>query len=141
VNGLSLSYEWHDNDLISLIVKVSNGSFAGAAQVYVMPEAPEDLARQIGKGPYNPGESCELALGNFDPECAGGGAKLRIVPLDKQGHLACTVSLHDGHPGSGLQEQVTCVFLTQPAMLDEFVGQLLRFKTEYGHEAVFQMAT
>ncbi len=140
MHGLTLKYEWHDDDVLSLIVQVANGVFSGAAQLYSSPDGPADWAKEIGRGPHELGASCEVSLGNFNPTYADGGVKMRLEPMDQQGHIACTVTLQDGHAGTGKLESVTAVFLTEPTLVDAFVASLSDFKTEYDQEAVLRMA-
>ena len=141
MHGLTITYEWHDQDVLSVLVHVANGAFSGVAQVYVSLDGPSSWAKTIGRGPQGAGASCEVSLGAFDPECAGGGACLKLVPVDRQGHLACSVTLHDRHVGTDNVETLTAILLTEPALVDQFVAELSQFKMEYDHSAVLRMAT
>jgi len=102
--GIKLEIIWLDNDCIELRVRCGNGRFAATIDCYADREVFSTLAESIRGFPSSSNDRREVELGTFDPNYAGGGARLLLRCADSKGHAVAEVrmrsdpKLSDGRP-------------------------------------------
>ena len=74
--SLRMRYRYHDGDIVEITVSVWNGTFGGAANVYVEHEALSNAAGIIAGFPTSNNDHREVVLGAFGSEWAGGAVAL-----------------------------------------------------------------
>src|ERR1043166_9274647 len=88
-----ISVEFFDDDVVSVWCFGSNGVFAGGISAYGPPNLASQLARAITGFPIDATDRREFEFGSFDPEFAGGGARLQLACLDQVGHAELRLEL------------------------------------------------
>lgn len=133
--GIAIRTVWTDDDLHELRVSAGNGTFAGAANVYVTHEEFDQIAQAIEGFPGSIRDRRVVELGTFDRNIAGGGVRLTLHCVDGIGHAALEVEICSK---SSIQGEGTASFSIpfEPAALDRFVGMLQRLKMDASAEAM-----
>jgi hypothetical protein len=140
-NGIEIEIHWFDDDVIELLVRASNGRFAGMAELYVSHDELPRLADALRGFPASPCDHRELQLGTFDANHAGGGVRLRFWCKDRAGHALVEVSLRtDGRYHFGRPEMAELVIPVEPYAIDRFVQHLGHLEVTCGASARLQGA-
>lgn len=140
--GIEFEVVWFDQDVIEYEVRCSNGSFCGAAKMYL---AHDDLVTAVGDlngFPSNSKDSRHIQLGAFQANVAGGGIEMTCRCLDSAGHAVVLVRLRaDGCKGAGEPQSVSLLIPVEAGSIDSFVTQARSIRDEKGAKAHLQMAS
>jgi hypothetical protein len=141
-NGISFEVTWLDDDVVEMRVRADNGRFAGTADCYCDHEDLARLAEALRGFPASLGDRREFVVGTFDPDYAGGGAKLVLRCSDMVGHVVADVTLRsDGRSSAGHPETTSLSLPIEPAAIDAFVAGLGRIRLDVGVTAHLRQAT
>jgi len=125
--GIKLTKIWADDDMLELRVQICDGRSVFVNQIYVghkhLAEAVLGLDRfkdQVHGGLFN------LRFGEFGPEYASGALDVRMH-FRKQGKVLLRVlaeSEFSDFDGREIASDATLHLLSEPALLDNFVGAI-----------------
>ena len=128
-NGISISVEWWDQDVVVFDFSASNGFFGGQVKVYLGPDALEQIAKDLMGFPRNAKDRREIDLGAFSMTHAGGGIQMSFACLDAACHPAVDVKLRTQDCSAfGELQSVALRIPLEAAAVDNFVNQLRQFK-------------
>ncbi len=138
--GLSIENAWLDDDMLELVLKISNGRFAGQAIFYAALNAPLEFAQHIAGFPTSIADVREYEFGDTNVS-DDGGAKIRLSCKDRTGHIVVQASVYMPRRGSvkGI-ESANIQFETTPSDIDSFVGEIRRWQGGVGEIAVLPLA-
>ncbi|MBC8330220.1 MAG: hypothetical protein ISR76_05215 [Planctomycetes bacterium] len=134
--AIRLEVLYSDNHLVELRIQVANGRFQGQADMYVALDWATQLTGRLRGFPDSVGASREIELGNWKPDCGGGGLRLAIRTTDRAGHLAVDLQLRACPHSQGSEESVQFRAAVDPADIDEFVAELDAMRVKVGDCAV-----
>lgn len=139
-DGITIETIWLDQDMIEVLVSVSNGYFSGIAEIYVGYHELPHMAKALRGYPSSSEDVRRAALGTFDTTYSDGAIAMEFYCRDLQGHCMVKVRLKGGaYRGSDL-ETVLLYIPIEPAGIDAFVAQLETLKIETGATAHLPMA-
>jgi hypothetical protein len=137
---VSLSYRYHDFDVVELKVSAWNGSFGGTACVWVGQGALADAARLLAGFPVSLSDKREVTFGAFGPKSAGGVVTLQFECIDGAGHCQLHVTMEsDYEPRDRFAERVEMLSVFEPAALDQFVEQMRELNSSLTGSAVLTL--
>jgi hypothetical protein len=122
--GLSVSYLWHDSDVLEVQVIAENVDFRGTAAVYVGTGDLHEAAAALSGFPKNQLDKREITLGAFGKHSAGGAVNLRFHCRDLAGHATCTAMIESAYEDQEAAGSATVCVDFDPASLDDFLLQL-----------------
>ncbi len=132
---------WWDQDVISVLVRCSNGCFSGSAYVYLSHTDASEVADAIRGFPRSRTDSREFEIGTFNPSYAAGGLRVRRYCSDIAGHAVAEIKLRgDGCEAMGEMESVEFRMAIEAAGIDSFVTQLEALQSVDGASASLRMA-
>jgi hypothetical protein len=134
--GISVEILWSDENLFDVKVVTWNGSFGGAAKLYVEIGGLDKLASTISGFPKNANDVREIVLGAFGREYAGGAASIRLFCIDRAGHAYVESKVESGEESAGVFQTATLVMPTEPSAIDRFVMQLKNLERDKEGTAV-----
>jgi hypothetical protein len=123
--GLSVSYLWHDSDVLEVQVIAENADFRGTAAVYVGTGDLHEAAATLLGFPKNQGDKREITFGAFGKHSAGGAVHLNFHCRDLAGHATCTAIIESAYGDQEVAGSATVCVDFDPASLDDFLLQLM----------------
>lgn len=103
----------------------SNGYFSGQAQIYATSDDLSALADALIGFPSRPNDCRDFALGTFNVDRAGGGARMHFFCMDAAGHAVVEMKLRgDACRALGEMQSVAFRIPIQAAGVDDFIKQL-----------------
>jgi len=84
--GFQCKVLYRDNDLVKVRISGWNGTFGGAADVYIGAGQLSEIALRLRGFPGNGADVREVMLGTFDSESAGGGVRMKFYCVSAAGH-------------------------------------------------------
>jgi len=128
-NGISISVEWWDEDVVIFDFSASNGMFGGEVKVYLGPDALEQIAKDLTGFPKNANDRREIDLGAFSIVHAGAGVQMRFACVDAACHPVVDVKLRTQECTAFCELQSVALRIPlEAAAVDDFVNQLRQFK-------------
>ena len=128
-SGFNIRVTDVDPDYIRYRVSVSDGQFAGSAEIFGGPELPATIADAMRGFPSSPADTREIVLGSSDPRAAGGWVKIGCNCTDRAGHSMLDFELHDKEE----RPRSVSVFLKVVASeIDDTVDALDHWRPELG---------
>jgi hypothetical protein len=131
--GFDFRILWSDDDMVVLIISAWNGSFGGAAKVYVNLDEMEEGADVLSGFPRTISDQREIAFGSFEPNNAGGGVRMRFYCAGSAGHAFVQATIEaDRHSAttdalrSAPPQTASFLMQVEPAAIDSFVKELHR---------------
>jgi hypothetical protein len=138
---MSFEVIWFDQDLVEIIVRCSNGYFAGTAEIYVSHDQLSELADALHGFPSSVSDIRNIELGTFNPDHADGGLKMRVYCTNSSGNASADIKVRgDGCKKLGEVESVALRMRIEPAAIDSFVQQLKAMNAAIGATAFLAMA-
>lgn len=126
VPGITVTIDWHDEDLLEVGVVAANGRFAGSIWAYGSLAVGPDFADALCGFPASPTDRRFFEIGSLDEGAAEGGARFEFMCFDGAGHAAVLVRLRAArHERYGARAEFFIEI--EAAAVDEFVGELRRF--------------
>jgi len=125
--ALRIEVVWSDEDVAEVRVSAFNGRFAGQVDAYVARGRLTQVATDLEGFPRKAGDSRNVIIGAFGPECAGGAARLRFLCVDPAGHARFDAELEaEAHDTAfeGRRECARVMVRFELAAFDRFVAQL-----------------
>jgi hypothetical protein len=113
-----------DVHLLEVRISAWNGSFGGAADVYVGLDELKETAVKLQKFPLDPSDVRELTFGDFGPKSGGGAVSMRFYCADGAGHTCVDTMVESDYDSSGKSQSVSMAVMIEPAALDSFVKEL-----------------
>jgi hypothetical protein len=138
--GLTVTYLWHDNDVIEVRVKAENEAFRGTADVYVGAGGLLNAAALLAGFPLNNLDKRELVLGAAGKEFAGGFVRLEFYCEDGAGHAAFRATIEGDHDHRESAESAIIRVRFEPAALDAFLPQLGQVEEQRSGSASLMIA-
>jgi len=139
--GISISVEWWDEDVVIFVFSASNGTFCGEVKVYLEPNALEQFAKDLSGFPRDARDQREIDLGAFSIMHAGGGIQMRFACLDAACHPALDVKLRTQECCAfGDLQSVALRIPLEAAAVDDFVNHLRQFRVTPQAMIVLPMA-
>ena len=140
-SGIQLTKVWFDDDMIELQIEVSDGTSVFVNRVYVghsvLAEVVGDL--NVFKDQIH-GGLLDVRFGEFGPEYADGGFQARLH-FSRPDQLCITCRQQSDY-NDFAQKQVageaTMYLKTEPALLDNFIGELRGLSTGNREEAYLE---
>jgi hypothetical protein len=153
--GIQIQTVWRDADVTEILVSAWNGTFGGAARIYVGIGALKEAAEQLRGFPSAPIDTREVTFGQFDlgPVRVGqtemnvlaSGISMRFRCLDGAGHAHLDLRLQSDNreetsvgygerPGRMIQT-VALVMRIEANAVDTFVQELLRLEATHSGAA------
>jgi hypothetical protein len=138
---MSFEVIWFDQDLVEIIVRCSNGYFAGTAEIYVSREQLSELADALHGFPSSVSDIRNIELGTFNPDHADGGLKMRVYCTNFSGNAGADIKLRgDRCKELGEVESVALRMRIEPSAIDSFVQQLKAMNATIGATAFLALA-
>jgi hypothetical protein len=140
--ALRISVVWLDEHMLELRIAASDGTFAGAVDVYSNLDEPNRLAALIEGFPLSNSDSREFIFG---PNYSDGGnmASVQFVCLDSIGHVSVNIKLADSCPTS--EQRITrrseFSLTVTPSDIDTFVCELRQTKRKTWAGAILRAAS
>jgi|SRR5579859_1898981 len=122
--GISVEILWSDEDLFDVKVVAWNGSFGGAASLYMDIGGFDKLAAAISGFPKDNKDVREIVLGAFGREYAGGAASFKLFCIDGAGHAYIESKIESGVESAGVFQTATLTMPIEAAAIDRFVVEL-----------------
>jgi len=153
--GIQIKTVWYDADVTEILVSAWNGTFGGAARIYVGIGALTEAAEQLRGFPKSPTDIREVTFGQFDldPVRVGqanvnvlaSGISMRFHCLNGAGHAHLDLRLQSENregtcagygerPGRTTQA-VTLVMRIEATAVDIFVQELMRLEATHAGAA------
>lgn len=128
MRGLELEVIWMDLNLglIEIQIAAGNGRFAGVGECYLTPDDFSRIAAQLRGFPSAADDRRELDVD---------GVRLTFRCVDQLGHAVVDVRIEAD------DETVSFRFPTDPASIDDFVGELDRVQPVLGATACLRQAS
>ena len=124
-SGIEFKIVWFDQDVVELRVSSSNDRFSGQASLYLGRGRLCAMADRLQGFPSNSTDYCDLELGTFNPNHAGGGVQMHFYCLDMAGHAAVDVKLRlDACKTMGEVGSVALRIPVEAAAIDSFAIQV-----------------
>ncbi len=141
MRGITFEVVWFDQELVEYQIKCSNGSFCGAAKMYLAHDDLSKAADSLSGFPSHIKDSRSVRLGTFEPNTSGGGIHMSFYCVDSAGHAVVLVKLRaDGCKGVGEPESVSLYIPVEAGSLDSFVTQARSISDTKGAKAYLHMA-
>jgi hypothetical protein len=141
MRGIDFGVVWFDREVIEYTVTCSNGSFCGAAKMYLARDGLWRAADAISGFPQHPEDSRSVRLGALTPNVAGGGMEMSFFCVDSAGHAVVLVKLRaDGCKGIGEPESASLYIPVEAGSIDTFVAQARSVEDTKGATAHLHMA-
>ena len=137
--GLSVSYLWHDSDVLEIRVIAENADFRGTAAVYVGTGDLHEAATTLSGFPKHQLDKREITFGAFGKHSAGGAVNLRFHCRDLAGHVTCTAMIESAYGDQEVAGSATVCVDFDPASLDEFLLQLQTVEAAHQGSAFMAM--
>jgi len=142
-SGIIFKNIWHDDDMYEFKISSSDGSSIFVNEVYVGYETYDELIsdlerfkEQIYGGIY------DIEFGSFGPEYASGAFHARLQFQDR-GKIHVSVSAQSDFEDFGkknVASEVKLYFITEPALLDNFIQGLKQLKSGQNEEVTLEIA-
>ncbi|MEZ5990062.1 MAG: hypothetical protein R3F30_13220 [Planctomycetota bacterium] len=140
--GVKFEIIWSDDDLVEVRVHASNGRFAGTVDCYGGHDEIPRIIEAVRGFPTSSEDRRELEIGTFDPDFAGGGARLVLRCADAAGHAVADVTVRADPCGNGWPAETASFSVpVEPAAIDEFVVALGSMSSVVGTIASLRQAT
>lgn len=126
-NGIALTKIWFDNDLVELLVVVSNRRLRFENQVYIAHDQLDDLVKDLSIFRNHIQEDFqEIQLGAFGPEYANGAFHARLQFLAPGTLYISTFQQSEfgGVPHEDVASEAKMHLRSEPILLDNFISQL-----------------
>ena len=124
MRGIEFEVVWFDEDVTQHQIRCSNGSFCGAAKMYLAHDDLLKAAETLSGFPSSATDSRNVRLGTFEPKIAGGGIDMAFRCVDSAGHAVVLVKLRaDGCKGAGEPQSVSLFIPVEAGSIDSFVRQ------------------
>jgi hypothetical protein len=121
--AVRITYDWSDDDVIELVVSVSNGAFCGETTLYASHGEIPQMGAELAGFPRSLEDTRSITLGSLEKGRAGGGVQINLICTDRSGHLCADIVMcsEDKLQSVHLRARVL------PAAIDTFVKQLRNF--------------
>ncbi len=127
--GFQFEVLYRDNDLLKVRVSAWNGTFGGAADVYLGTNQLGEVATHLRGFPKSISDIREVILGTFDPKSAGGGVNMRLYCVDRTGHAYVETKIESDRDSAGRVQSATLLVPIEAGAVDSFVDELLKLDT------------
>jgi hypothetical protein len=136
--GIHFTKVWFDADVVELKIDVSDGVSSFSNRVYVGYSALTDVIAELGVfKDHVHGGLLDIRFGEFGPEYASGAFHARLH-FPKPGRLYIT-SKQQSEFGefsvTKVASEATLYLKTEPALLDNFIGELRSLEAKKREEA------
>jgi hypothetical protein len=118
-----------DPDYIRYHVSVSDGAFAGTAEIFGGPELPAEVASALQGFPRSPSDRREVMLGSADPRAAGGYVKFVCSCFNRAGQPMFEFELNDK---ADRPRNVSAFLKVVAAEVDTFIRALRSLSLKVG---------
>jgi hypothetical protein len=133
--GFQFEVIYKDAHLLEVRISAWNGSFGGAAEVYVGLDQLEETAKKLQRFPRDPSDVRDVTFGAFGPKSAGGGVSMRFYCADRAGHTYVDSKIESDYDSAGKAQSVIMTLTIEPAAVDSFVEELGRLGADQAGKA------
>jgi len=133
--GFQFEVIYKDAHLLEVRISAWNGSFGGAAEVYVGLDQLEETAKKLQRFPCDPSDVRDVTFGAFGPKSAGGGVSMRFYCADRAGHTYVDSRIESDYDSAGKAQSVIMTLTIEPAAVDSFVEELGRLGADQAGKA------
>jgi hypothetical protein len=140
IEGLKVSYLWHDRDVIEVRITAENAEFRGTADVYVGTDGLLEAASMLAGFPSNNLDKRWVEFGAAGEESAGGFVRLELYCADGASHAAFRATIKGDSVNRGFTESAIFCVSFEPAALDAFLLQLEQIEKEHSGSAFLMTA-
>jgi hypothetical protein len=137
MNDVGFQFEviYKDDHLLEVRISAWNGTFGGAAEVYVGIDQLKETATKLQRFPLDPSDVREVTFGGFGPKSAGGGVRMRFYCADRAGHTYVDSRIESDYDSAGKAQSVIMTLTIEPAAVDSFVEELGRLGADQAGQA------
>jgi len=139
--SISFTKIWLDDDMVELKIQVSNGDSVFVNEVYVGHQQLADTVADLNRfRSHVHGGIYDMAFGSFGPEYAHGAFHARLH-FQERGILFMTVKSQSDFSDFGrknVASEATLYLRTEPALLDNFIGELRQMSGGRRDEALLE---
>jgi hypothetical protein len=143
LRGIAFKNIWHDDDMFELEVTSSDGTSNFVSKVYVDYQAYDQLIAGIDQFKNHIyGGIYDIELGSFGPEYASGAFFARLH-FQERGKIYVSIHAQSEYFDFGkknIASEAMLYFVTEPALLDEFIQQLKQLNAGQTNEAGLRIA-
>ena len=135
---------WSDNDMVELMINVSDGTSCFCNSVYVGHLGLQDVVKSLDSFKQKiHGGIYDMKFGEFGPEFANGGfvARLNFQPSGKLDISVSMQSEYKDFTKCKVASEARLYLRTEPALLDNFVAQLRSVSKRNIDEAVLECSS
>jgi len=122
--GFQCKVLYRDNDVVKVRISGWNGTFGGAADVYIGAGQLSEIALRLRGFPGNGADVREVILGTFDSESAGGGVRMKFYCVSAAGHCRVEAKIAADPGPAGSSECAVLVLPIEASAVDLFVEAL-----------------
>jgi hypothetical protein len=133
--GFRFQIIYKDGHLLEARISAWNGSFGGAADIYVDADQLKEAASDLQKFPRDLSDVREITFGEFGPKSAGGATSMRFYCADRAGHTYVDSKIESSHDSDGTAQSVFMTVAVEPAALDSFVEELRQLGADQAGQA------
>lgn len=139
--SVSFTKTWFDDDMVELKIKASDGRSVFVNEVYVGHQQLADLVKDLDRfKSHVHGGIFDVNFGAFGPEYASGAFHARLH-FQERGILFVTVRSQSDFFDFGkknVASEATLYLRTEPALLDNFLGELRQMSGGRHDEALLE---
>ncbi len=141
MRGIEFEIVWSDQHAVQYRVVCSNGSFCGAAKIYLAHGALSAAAEDLNGFPSGPADSRNVRFGAVELNTAGGSVDMAFRCVDSVGHAVVLVKLTaEGRRGIGEPQSVCLHVPVEAGSIDSFVAKARSVDETKGAKAYLHMA-
>jgi hypothetical protein len=129
--GFRFEIVYKDVHLVEVRISAWNGSFGGAADVYVGLDQLRETAAKLQGFPSDPSDVREVTFGPFGPKSTPGRrVSVRFYCADRSGHAYVDSTIESDFDKTGKVQSAILSLPVEAAAVDSFVADLRRLGTE-----------
>jgi len=141
--GIHFKKIWFDNELVELRIESFDGDSFFTTKVYVGHKDFEALIDGLNRfKDHVYGGIFDIKLGGFGPEYANGAFDARLH-FQNRGKIHVTIKSQSDYKEFGIKtvaSEATLYLVSEPALLDNFIGELRKLQAAVTDEASLEAA-
>ena len=141
--GIRFKKIWFDNELVELRIESFDGDSFFTTKVYVGHKDFEALIDGLNRfKDHVYGGIFDIKLGGFGPEYANGAFDARLH-FQNRGKIHVTIKSQSDYKEFGIKtvaSEATLYLVSEPALLDNFIGELRKLQAAVTDEASLEAA-
>ena len=141
--GIYIDKIWFDNELVELKIDTTDGVSSFSNKVYAGHQSIDELISKLNifKNQIY-GGIFDIEFGAFGPEYASGAFHARLH-FEDRGKINVTIHAQSDFESFGMKKvasEATLSFVSEPALLDNFISELSALKAGKRNDATLEIA-